>query len=106
MGFMTFFQGLVATQTANTDDVASIWFRAAETGDTTAMRDLIVRGIDIDMRDGVGRNAMNIASQYGHTDAMTTILAARQMKYLRNMGLDPFALPADLPDADTARQSA
>jgi hypothetical protein len=93
MGFINFFHNLINAPTANSDQNADLWFQAVAVGDTPTMRDLIVRGIDVGMRDDQERTAMNIASQYGHTDAMTTILAARQMNFLKSIGIDPFALP-------------
>jgi ankyrin repeat protein len=97
MGFMTFFQNLLQTDPANGDHQSARWFAAAAKGDTAVLRELIVRGIDIDQRDDQDRTAMNIASQYGQTDVMTTLLAARQMAYLKTIGLDPLAVPAFAP---------
>lgn len=106
MGFVTFFQNLINTPVANVDQQSAAWFRAAATGDTATMRDLIVRGIDIEMRDADERTALNIASQYGHTDAMTTILAARQMQFLKSIGIDPFAVPTEPRVVDQDQASA
>lgn len=70
------------------------WFQAAKEGDIATIRALIVAGVDINARDDQERTAFNIASQFKHTDIMTTILAARQMSFLKQIGLDPFSAPA------------
>lgn len=87
-------------------EISNVWFNAAETGDIATIRALIVQGIDIDMRDQQERTALNIASQKSHTDVMTTILAARQMNYLKKIGLDPFAVAATVGDEQVGKRSA
>lgn len=62
-------------------------FKAATTGDKAAIRALVFEDVDFDARDEEDRTAFNIATQYGHVDAAQTILAARQMKAMQNMGL-------------------
>jgi ankyrin repeat protein len=80
-------------------DRTSDWFLAAETGDIVTIRMMIVEGaVDVDVRDDQDRTAFHIASQNKYTDIMTTLLAARQMKYLQSIGFDPFT-PMPVPDA-------
>ena len=67
------------------------WFQAAETGDVAKIREMIVRGIDVMARDSQDRTAFHIASQNRYTDIMTTILAAKQMTYLKSLGVDLFS---------------
>ena len=76
-----------------TDQAAALetWFAAAEAGDNATIRALIVAGADLDARDAQERTAFNIASQNRHTDVMTTLLAARQMAFVKRIGFDPFA---------------
>lgn len=57
-----------------------LW-QAAKDGDCGQIRLAVVNGADIDARDESGRTAMHIASQYGHTDAMKTLTAAKHMMY-------------------------
>lgn len=90
-----------------TDFDLKTWFKAAEFGDIATIRSLIVEGIDVNVRDPQERTAFNIASQFGHTDVMTTILAARQMDYLRQIGVDPYAASLETPSfANENRRSA
>ena len=90
MTFVKFFHNLIGNKGANMADIADIWFKAAEDGDIGTIRSMIVQGVDVNMRDAQERTALNIASQHFHTDVMTTILAARQMDYLKSIGMDPF----------------
>ncbi len=90
----------------NTTD--NLWFQAAAMGDIGAVRSMIVDGINVNMRDEQGRTAFHIASERGYTDVMTTILAAKKMDYLRQMGIDPYAMPTvdDQSIANENRRSA
>lgn len=62
-------------------------FRAAEKGDKVAIRSLVFEDVDFELRDEEDRTAFNIATQYGHSDAAQTLLAAKQMKAMQRMGL-------------------
>lgn len=79
--------------------MAATWFQAASEGNIAKIRALIVQGMDLDVRDDQERTALNIASQHKHTDIMTTILAAKQMIYIRQLGLDPYQV-AEAPEYD------
>lgn len=68
-------------------DLNSRLWRAAEEGDCAAIRRLIINGADLNAKDDDGRNAFQIASQEAQSDAMTTILAAKQMLELEKMGI-------------------
>lgn len=63
-----------------------LW-EATEAGDCANIRRLIVSGADLNAKDEQGRNAFQIASQTSDSDAMTTILAAKQMLELEKMGV-------------------
>lgn len=82
-----------------TNNTPQDWFKAAADGDIATIRAMIVDGVDIHARDDQERTAFHIASQNSHTDVMTTILAARQMDYLRQIGIDPFAAALEFPAA-------
>ena len=69
------------------------WFHAAETGNIGKIREMIVMGIDVMIRDDQDRTAFHISAQNKYTDIMTTILAAKQMTYLKSLGMDIFAAP-------------
>lgn len=63
------------------DPVQKALWEASKSGDCAVIRLSIVNGADIDARDEQGRTAMNIATQYGHIDAMKTLTAAKHMMY-------------------------
>lgn len=56
----------------------TLWM-AAQKGDCRAIRLLVMAGVDLEARDGLGRTALNIATQYNQKDAIKTLLAAREM---------------------------
>ncbi|MGZ9097385.1 MAG: ankyrin repeat domain-containing protein [Micavibrio sp.] len=62
-------------------------FKAAAKGDKATIRALVFDDIDFDARDEEGRTAFNIATQFRHSDTAQTILAAKQMKTMQNLGL-------------------
>lgn len=62
---------------------------AAKDGDCGAIRRLVMKGVDIEAKDRLGRTAFNIATQYGHSNAAMTILAAKELKFMMELGLDP-----------------
>lgn len=62
---------------------------AAYSGDCAMIRKLVMDGADLDARDGDGRTAINIATQYGRQDALKTLLAAKEMRYLASLGKLP-----------------
>jgi ankyrin repeat protein len=66
----------------------TLW-RAAAKGDCATIRMLAVNGVDIDAPNDEGFTAFNIATQNGHHEAATTILAAREMAYARQLGETP-----------------
>jgi len=63
---------------------------AAAAGNAAQVRKLAVDPqVDFDARDQQGRTAMNIATQNGHPEVAKTILAIREARYARSLGLDP-----------------
>lgn len=63
-------------------------FEAARTGDKATIRSLVFDDtVHFEARDEQGRTAFNIATQFGHADAAQTILAARESRYLRDLGM-------------------
>ncbi|MFA5593598.1 MAG: ankyrin repeat domain-containing protein [Micavibrio sp.] len=70
--------------------------RAAEAGDSPAIRLLVMEGADLDARDAQGRTALNIATQHNHTQAIKTLLAAREMRRMAAHG--------ELPDTGFFRK--
>lgn len=75
----------------------SLW-DAARSGDCAKIRRLVMEGVDLEARDPQGRTAINIASQYRQQDAMKTLLAAKEMRYMAKLG--------DLPDTKFFRKFA
>lgn len=66
-----------------------LWL-ASECGDLSAIRSAVIKGADVELRDNKERNAINIASQYGHAEALQTLLAAKSMARLERLGLPLF----------------
>lgn len=71
---------------------------AAQAGDCYIIRMLVMDGVDLDARDGAGRTALNIATQYNQAQAIKTLLAAKEMRRMAKMG--------DLPDTAFFRKFA
>ena len=67
---------------------ARLW-KAAALGDCKTIRMLAMGGAGIDARNEDGFTAFNIATQNGHSDAAMAILAAREMRYAKELGVDP-----------------
>ena len=63
----------------------ALWL-AARDGDCYAIRLLVMDGVDLDKRDPQGRTAINIATQYNQTQALKTLMAAKEMRYMASMG--------------------
>lgn len=63
----------------------ALWV-AAKSGDLYAIRLLVLDGVDLDARDSQGRTAINIATQYGKQNALKTLLAAKEMRYMASLG--------------------
>lgn len=67
-------------------DLERLLRMAAKAGDCGAIRRLVMQGADLDARDDGGRTALNIATQYNRTDAIKTLLAAREMRRMAALG--------------------
>lgn len=74
--------------TFTTDDLNEQLRQAARDGDAGKIRLLVMGGADVDARDEEGWTAFNIATACGHHQAATTLLAARQLSYIRQIGID------------------
>ncbi len=59
---------------------------AAKDGNCAVIRRLVMAGVDLDARDDGGRTALNIATQYNRTQAIKTLLAAREMRRMAALG--------------------
>lgn len=70
------------------DDLNQQLHEAARSGDCGKIRLLVMGGADVDARDDDGWNAFNIATSAGHSQAATTLLAARQLSYINQLGVD------------------
>ncbi len=70
------------------DDLNEQLREAARSGDCAKIRLLVMSGADVDARDEEGWTAFNIAAAAGKNQAATTLLAARQLAYIRKMGVD------------------
>ncbi len=72
---------------SNKDNLKSraLWM-AAQKGDCYAIRLLVMDGVDLDARDGQGRTALNIATQFNQTQAIKTLMAAKEMRRMAAFG--------------------
>lgn len=59
---------------------------AAKAGDCYIIRNLVMDGVDLEARDASGRTALNFATQYNQKEAIKTLLAAREMRRLAQIG--------------------
>lgn len=59
---------------------------AAMAGDCYIIRNLVMDGVDLEARDASGRTALNIATQYNQKEAIKTLLAAREMRRMAQIG--------------------
>lgn len=73
-----------AAQTVNAKE-KMLW-AAARDGDCYKIRVLVMDGVDLDARDAQGRTAINIATQYNRQDALKTLMAAREMRFMAKLG--------------------
>ncbi|QQG36964.1 MAG: hypothetical protein HYS17_04120 [Micavibrio aeruginosavorus] len=72
----------------NYQDLNAQLREAARLGDCHKIRLLVMGGANVDDRDEDGWTAFNIATAAGHSEAATTLLAARQLSYIRQLGVD------------------
>lgn len=63
----------------------ALWM-AAKSGDCYAIRLLVMDGVDLEARDSQGRTAVNIATQYNQTEAIKTLMAAKEMRRMSKLG--------------------
>lgn len=74
--------------TVTQDDLNEQLRQAAREGDAGKIRLLVMSGADVDARDAEGWTAFHLATSHGHHQAATTLLAARQLSYIRQIGID------------------
>lgn len=82
-----------------------LW-QAAANGDCKTIRILAMSEVDIDARNEEGFTAFNLATQSGHADAAMAILAAREMRFARDLGVDPAEFyKAEKPKAEQKKSA-
>jgi len=74
-----------APDTRETLREKALWM-AAKSGDCYAIRLLVMDGVDLEARDGQGRTAVNIATQYNQIEAIKTLMAAKEMRRMAKLG--------------------
>lgn len=79
-----------------------LW-EAASKGDSAMIRILAMGGVDLDAPNDEGFTAFSLATRNNHADTAMTILAAREMQYLRSIGAD-IKVKAGVNDADTPQK--
>jgi Ankyrin repeats (3 copies) len=65
-----------ATVAKSREDTGVALWRAAESGDLGALRELAARHANLDVRDAAGRTAVMIATLHGHSQAVSVLLDA------------------------------
>lgn len=84
---------MLNSQVLRNDPVQRQLWQAAKDGDVSQIRIAIMNGADLHMRDEEDRTASHIASQYGHAEALKTLISAKKMAYFaqveRDAGLEP-----------------
>ena len=65
-----------------------LW-EAAARGDCATIRQLALCGVDIDARNEEGFTAFNLATQNNRPEAALTILAAKEVQYMQQLGVEP-----------------
>jgi ankyrin repeat protein len=81
-----------------------LW-EAASKGDSAMIRILAMGGVDLDAPNDEGFTAFSLATRNNHADAAMTILAAREMQYLRSIGAD-IKVKTGVNDTETARKQS
>jgi hypothetical protein len=76
-------------ETVSTPEMEYKLRSAAARGDCGAIRLLAMSGVDLEARDERGRSAFNLATQNCHHEAALTILAAREVRFMRRIGVSP-----------------
>lgn len=79
-----------------------LW-EAASKGDSAMIRILAMGGVDIDAPNDEGFTAFSLATRNNHADTAMTILAAREMQYLRKIGAD-IQVKAGVNDAQSEQK--
>lgn len=75
--------------TIDMDKQEQLWI-AAKAGDCGTIRMLAMsEQVDVNAKNEDGFDAFNIATQAGKAEAATAILAAREVQYMRELGLIP-----------------
>lgn len=64
-----------------------LWEAAAK-GDSAMIRILAMGGVDIDLPNEEGFTAFSLATRNNHAETAMTILAAREMQFMRNIGVE------------------
>ena len=70
-------------------DQTQRFLNAAEAGDQAEIRRAAISGAEMDAIDEQGRTALQIASEQGDHATMRTILAARDVRRMMDLGVAP-----------------
>ena len=71
------------------EEMQAVMFKAAAKGDCMTLRLLVINGVDVEAKNDDGFTAFNVAIQNDKVDAATVLLAAREMKFAEDLGVDP-----------------
>ncbi len=68
-------------------ELIDMLWHAVEAGDCALIRNLVARGVDVNVRNKDGWTPLHVATQYGHVDAMRTLISARSMQRMAHSGM-------------------
>lgn len=83
----------------------ALWTAARE-GDAARIRHLIAEGVDVNVRNKDGWTPLHIATQYGHTEAMRTLISGKTMQNMSRAGLLDTAQPLTWNEALNSSKNA
>lgn len=72
--------------------IDALW-QAARAGDCARIRLLVSEGVNVNIRNKDGWTPQHIATQYGHMEAVRTLIAAKTMQNMSRAGIDLTSQP-------------
>ncbi len=80
----------IMTSTDTEQDLIDMLWQAAKSGDASRIRLLVSRGVDVNIRNKDGWTPLHVATQYGHVEAMRTLISARSMQRMSGYGVTSY----------------
>lgn len=79
----------MATSDKEQELIDLLWV-SAKSGDAARIRSLVARGVDVNVRNKDGWTPLHVATQYGHVEAMRTLISARSMQRMSGYGVSSY----------------